>query len=180
MDIVNDVKRTRGKVGGDFVLGFGGVRGEIDTEDVHKCRKCTNVWKKEKSRFYDRADAIEDMYSSFDSYFYDLKGRGVGVWGGVKYDKRDPKDATYSSKRDKKRKLKAAARAEAEKRRSQYQPWQLDFHIESLMWILDKHWSPGSFSSMKTSRVKSRRNHKIFGCKYFPRWYERKPKRIEE
>jgi len=59
VDKISHVK-GRGKVGGDFKLGFGSINGSmnIDTDEINHCNKCGHEWKKFKTKYVSKTDII--------------------------------------------------------------------------------------------------------------------------
>ena len=62
----------RGKVDGDFYLGFGSVHGKssVKTSKVCECSECGNQWKPQKMKYESNRTQIED-------FCYSMSDRGI-------------------------------------------------------------------------------------------------------
>jgi len=93
-DVVNKIAdiHGKGKVGGDFKLGFGSINGgfNIDTHEVNHCNDCGNQWKKFKVKIITKTDVVRvalnylgDIYEDPEkNKNFDWKHEAIQVFNG--------------------------------------------------------------------------------------------------
>jgi hypothetical protein len=82
--IVDKIRSVEGsgKVGGDFYLGFGSVKGSvsINTEAVNYCKSCDHEWKKFKVKYFSKTDILRVAMNYLAEIMSDPEGTKRQSW----------------------------------------------------------------------------------------------------
>jgi len=81
VDKIRSIEGT-GKVGGDFYLGFGSVKGSIniETKAVNYCTVCSHEWNKFKVKYFSKTDILKVALNYLAEMISDPKGNKRNSW----------------------------------------------------------------------------------------------------